>query len=62
MRSPHPLARELALILATRYAAERQLPQSRVVAASETWFDEGGNPRRLTEQALISYLDIRFPS
>ena len=62
MRSLPPLSRELALILAMRYAIERQLPESRVVAASETWFDVGGNPRRLTENALIGYLDGRFPS
>jgi len=61
MRSLPTLSRELALILATRYAVERRLPESRVVAASETWFDGGGHPQRLTEIALIGYLDGRFP-
>ncbi|MBL0123664.1 MAG: hypothetical protein IPP88_13375 [Betaproteobacteria bacterium] len=52
----------MALLLAMRYAEQRRLPESRVKAASETWFDGGGNPRRLTENALIGYLDSRFPS
>lgn len=62
MRSLPPLSREMALLLAMRYAEQRRLPESRVKAASETWFDGGGNPRRLTENALIGYLDSRFPS
>lgn len=62
MRSPPALTREFAFILAKRYAAERKLPESRVVAASETWFDGGEGSRRPTEQGLIRYLDGRFPS
>lgn len=57
-----PLTREFVLVLAKRYATDRLLPEARVIAASETWFDAGGSSRRLSEAALNYYLDGRFTS
>ena len=57
---PVPITREEAIIVGRRFAVEKQVPASRVLAAAEAWFDADQDHRPRDEQALREYLKVRF--
>ena len=57
---PIPISREHAIIVATRFATEAKVPESRVLAAAEDWFDAKRGRAMRDEQALREYLKLRF--
>lgn len=57
---PIPITREAAVIVGRRFAVEKQVPATRVLAAAEAWFDADQNQRPRDEQALLEYLKVRF--
>ena len=55
-----PITREETIIVGRRFAVEKKVPATRVVAAAEAWFDANKNQRPRDEQALREYLKMRF--
>ena len=51
---------EEVIIVGRRFAVEKQVPATRVLAAAEAWFDADQNHRPRDEQALREYLKMRF--
>ena len=57
---PIPITREEAIVVGRRFAVEKQLPETHVLAAAEAWIDADQNHRPRDEQALRAYLNVRF--
>ena len=55
-----PITREEAIIVGSRFAVEKKVPATRVLAAAESWFDADQSHRSRDEQALREYLKVRF--